>query len=364
MYIYGSNQYKKWLMSYNREYLYEDMVLHHYGYILEELYINIDNDWIKYVVLFHNQITGEIDLIGFNHCIIKAYDLYTLYNEYSAELHHIETILLERNVVIYPEHDYSINFLIIYLIQFMEEKDSISKHFYEHRILLPDISLPFLTYRLISIENKLNYEEIGWRELFVNHQLYSMNKHDIAKFLHIYDWTYVKSQSMNQEYSTKYYILYISEFYYHRISYKLQEIHVFQLLYTLRVIHTKLQISKLNYDIIQLLHQKEDNGLDVYIVNETGEYGTYIFPYQEYHYTIKILHYEDNLRYIEDDYYSLSKILKINVNIQTIERMFHKYKYKSIINRKIISVKNINNIIPISYKSGLPEDFVVKQMIY
>jgi len=361
MTIYGSNNYKNWLSSYSKKpYSYDNVNFNKYGYDMEELYVKINNTWITYALVFYNRYNGQLDLIGFsnntdnsNH-IISFNELYTIYSEYSYELDDIENILLELDIEVYPRYDYSINFLVIYLILFIEQKNIIIDYFFKYKDILPKISIPCLTYTLLSIKNKLNYEEKSWRNLFVNHQLHSMNKHSIAKFLHIYDWTYIKSEHNN-------YIIYLSEPYKCINIYNFQLVHIFQLLYCLKAIHSKLSISNLNFTIISI-NDIESDEVDVYITDETGEYNTYIFPCQKKYYSIKIIDYEDNLDHIHKDYQKLSSILNKELDGTSIETLFIDYKFKNN-NIKIKSLYNITNIIPITPNTSLPTDFTIKYLI-
>jgi hypothetical protein len=309
-------------------------MLSKHGYLIKDLFININDVLYKYATLFYD---NDIEFVSFNRDIIGFKEICKIYNEYAYELDYIEhTILVDSNINFVPEHDYSVHMLIIHI---MKNNDNISEYF-KTKFEIPILAISFLNYFLIPIHTKLNYYDNGWRTLFVNNQLSNISNDNIAKFLHLYDWTYVRNENKN-------YVMYISDYHIEEDGYKLDDIHLFQLLYCLRVIHKHLQISKLKFKIVSIT-LPEKNGLNVYVIDETEEYGTYIFTYHTKNYTIIITEFTDSTDYISDDYKTLSLYLKQPLDQMSIKTMFNSYNSLNIQYKNIVNTYNINNIITYS----------------
>jgi hypothetical protein len=236
---------------------------------------------------------------------------------------------------------FALKLLILYINIYPKKECDIIK--YLHDITLDQIYPKKLGVKIIENmeEPKYYYDSVFWRKLFITNEISNLVKAKLSPaFLIMYDWSVCDNN-----------IIFILESYKKFTDYKIKNTNIFELYYSIYLIHSKLNISNIRYNLVVKKNNSYiENNVNVYIISERGQIDTFVFPCTEYTICLMIESYEDGIKYVHEDYNNLSYLLNIKIN-DFIE-YFKDYKYKkSLLEENISNIYNICNPIIKHFKT-------------
>lgn len=345
----GTHIFKKWIESmeikkYNNIYI----NVNNYGFNVNTIYIFIKGKKYKICQLFINKYDGNILYVSFNTTDLYSYvDLINSYNNESYNSLEKYIMSLREKQVIVIDNLLDIKMLIYYIYICNNTNIDSSKHcdvvkFFNDVTTVNDVAIDKLSYTLINRYNsdiKYYYGNESWRNLFVINETNNLTRSNITpNFLVLYDWSYC-SKGDNE------YIICILENYDQRRPSIIEPTHIFELYYSLFVIHYKLNISNLKFTIVtkkNITYEKDK--VNVYVTTARGEYDTYVFPSVEKTMCLYITSYSDGNEYIANDYKNLSTML--NTQIDNFFEYFSDHKFnKNHTEKSIANIYNYNNYL-------------------
>lgn len=339
----GSPKFQQWLIQQN--YIYKNEFIGNtvQEFNIKDITVSIKDNKITFCQLFINTTNNEINYLSFNDNSIYFYT--QLMNLYDKKYDEIEKYILNliNMRMIYLDDILSIKLLVLYIVMCSGKQCYIIDYF--KGFTFDRIKCDKLSYKMIERNDNdiiYDYYNPSWRNLFVTNEISNLVKANISpNFLILYDWSFANNTD---------HIICIMENYSQGTLLKSPTI-LFELFYSLYVIHSKLEISNLVYTIVmkQNVTYCEDS-VNVYITSEKGEYDTYVFPCLDYTYCLQIVSYTDGLEYIDEDFKTLSNILNVQIGKDFLNH-FHEYKFTTTdTDKKIANIYNFNRLLIKEFK--------------